>query len=254
MAETDIQSNRNDAGDKAAGAARRSAGAAIETGRQSANAAADRAQAGVEAEQRSFAAAADAGRQGVEALGQAAQTSLKAGQDLARTSRDAARHAADQASDFWRTSLTPMTQLQSEFGRWVEQVWRQASPTRLHSVPPFAGMLLAPFTGQPLADLRETDTTLELRVELPGLKADDIQLALRGDTLMVSGEKAEEIDRSQGGYRVSERRFGRFERSFLLPPEADRSKINASFADGLLKVTIAKSPDAAEARSIPIRG
>ena len=254
MAETDIHSDRNHSGDKAAGAARRSAGAASETGRQTADMAADRAQAGIDAEQRSFAAAADAGRQGAEALQQAAQTSLKAGQDLARTGRDAARHAADQASDFWRTSLTPMTQLQSEFGRWVEQVWRQASPTRLHSVPPFAGMLLAPFTGQPLADLRETDTTLELRVELPGLKVEDIHLALRGDTLLVSGEKAEESGRSQGGYRISERRFGRFERSFLLPPEADPGKIDASFADGLLKVTIAKSPGAAEAKSIPIKG
>jgi HSP20 family protein len=254
MADTDIQSNRNDSGDKAAAAARRSAGAAIETGRQTAHAAADTAQAGLEAEQRSFSAAGDARRQGAEALGQAAQTSLKAGQDLARTGRDAARRATEQASDFWRASLTPMTQMQSEFGRWVEQMWRQASPARLHGASPFAGMLLAPFTGQPLADLRETDTALELCVELPGLKAEDIELAIQGDTLLVSGEKADGVDRGEGGYRVSERRFGRFERSFLLPPDADRGKIDASFNDGLLKVTIAKSARAAEAKAIPIKG
>ena len=147
-----------------------------------------------------------------------------------------------------------MAQMQNEFGRWIEQAWRQASSARLQTASPFAGMLLAPFTGQPLADLHETDTAIELRMELPGLKAQDIRLALQGDILLVSGEKADEIDRGQGAYRVSERRFGRFERAFPLPPEADRGKIDASFSDGLLKVTIAKSARAAEAKTIPIKG
>jgi HSP20 family molecular chaperone IbpA len=208
----------------------------------------------VEGERRSFAAVSEASRGGAEALGQATQTSLKASQDMARTGRDAARRAGEQATDFWRASLAPMADLQTEFGRWMEHIWRQSAPARMHSAAPFAGMLMAPLTGQPLSDVHETDGALELRVELPGLKADDIQLALRGDTLVVSGEKADEFERGEGGYRVSERRFGRFERSFLLPPDADRAKIEASFQDGVLKVTIAKSEGGAEPKRIPIKG
>ncbi|MDB5460360.1 MAG: small heat shock protein [Caulobacteraceae bacterium] len=243
MADTDTQPNRNGPGEPAAGA-RRTTGAMAEAGRQTADAAADTAQAGVEAERRSFAAASDAGRQGMQTMDRAASATVNAGQQ-------AIQRAGEQASEFWRASLNPMAQLQNEFGRWVEHVWRQASPTRLHNASPFA-MSLAPFTGQPLADLHETDQALELRVELPGMKPEDVRLMLQGDTLIVSGEKAEEIERGQGAYRVSERRFGRFERSFVLPPEADRNKIEAKFGDGLLKVTIAKIPGATEAKLIPI--
>jgi HSP20 family protein len=245
MADTDIQSNRNEPGDKAAAAGgRRTAGAAAEAGRQTAAAAADTARAGVDDETRSFAPASEAGRQGMAAMGRTAAATAKAGEE-------AMQRVSDQAADFWRGSLNPMAQLQNEFSRWVEHVWRQASPTRLQNASPFA-MSLAPFTGQPLADLHETDQALELRVELPGMKPEDVQLSLQGDTLIVSGEKADEIERGRGAYRVSERRFGRFERSFVLPPEADRNKIEAKFSDGLLKVRIGKSPGAAQAKSIPI--
>jgi HSP20 family protein len=248
MAESEIQSNLNDAGDKAAGAAHRGARAASET-----------AQAGVEAERRSFGAAADAGRRSTEALGQAAQTSLKAGQDMARHSQEMARRASDQAADFWRSSMTPMAQMQGEFSRWFEQMWRQASPARLHGAPLFAnpafpGAMLASFSGNPAADLHETAQGLELCVELPGLKADEIDLSLRGDTLVLSGEKADETQKAEGAYRVSERRFGRFERSFPLPPEADRSHIDASFQDGLLRVTIPKLAEGQESTPIPVKG
>jgi len=240
MAETEMHTNRSDNGERATASARRATGAAADAGRQTADGAGE---VGLDAERRSFSAAEDI-----------AQTSLKAGRDMARSGEDVARRAADQATDFWRGAITPMAQLQNEFGRWIEQTWRQASTARLPGAPPFAGMLLAPFTGQPPADLHETDTALELCMELPGLKAENIQLTLQGDALLVCGEKADEIDRGQGAYRVSERRFGRFERTFPLPPEADRGHIDASFRDGLLKVTIAKSAKAAEARTIPIKG
>jgi HSP20 family protein len=243
MAETDNQSSIENAGRTTAAATRRMAGAAADAGRQTADTAADAARAGVDAEQRSFAAAS-----------QAAEGSMEAGREIAAAGQNAMRRVGDRAADFWRASLSPMSEFQGEFGRWVDHIWRQSSPTRMQTASPFAGMMLAPFTGQPLADLRETDTTLELRVELPGLKAGDVQLALKGDTLLVSGEKTEEVEQGQGAYRVSERRFGRFERSFVLPAEADHGRIEASFSDGLLKVTIAKSEQAAEPKTIPISG
>jgi HSP20 family protein len=252
MADADMQNQMNESGDKATGAARRTAETGAGAAKRSADAMTDTAKSGIEAEQRSFSATADAGRQSAAALGRAAQSSMKAGQEMARHGQDMAKRATSQAADFWRSSLTPMSQLTSEFNRWFDQMWRSAGPTSMQGGLPLA--MLAPFTGHPLADMRETDQGFELSVDLPGMRAQDIELQIRGDMLMVSGEKAEENEGGQGAYRFSERRFGRFERAFALPPGADRSRIEASFQDGVLKVQLPISPEGEQAQTIPVKG
>jgi HSP20 family protein len=242
----------NEAGDKGAGAARRTAEVGAEAARKGADAMTETAKAGVQAEQRSFTAASDAGRQSAAALGQAAQSSLRASQEMARQGQDMAKRATSQAADFWRNSLTPMSQLTTELNRWFDQMWRGAAPGAMQGGMPLA--MLAPFTGHPLADMRETEKGFELCVDLPGMKAQDIELSIRGDMLYVSGEKAEETEGGRGGYRFSERRFGRFERAFALPPGADRSRIDARFQDGVLKIDIPASPEGDQAQTIPVRG
>jgi HSP20 family protein len=251
MADPDVQAQTNQASDKAAGAARRGAEAGAQTAKQGADAMTDTAKAGIDAEQRSFNAATDAGRQSAAAFGQAAQSSMKAGQEMARHSQDMAKRATSQATDFWRSSLTPMSQLTGEFNRWFDQMWRGAGPASMQGGLPLA--MLAPFTGHPLADMRETDRGFELCVDLPGMKARDIELSIRGEMLIVSGEKAEERNDAQGSYRFSERRFGRFERAFALPPGADRNSIDASFQDGVLKIDIPVSPEGEQAQRIQVK-
>ena len=187
MADTDAQTQINDATDKAAAATRRGAETAAQTAKKGADAVNETAQAGIDAEQRSFSAASDASRQSAAAIGRAAQTSLKAGQEMARQGQDMAKRTAGQAADFWRSSLTPMSQLTGEFNRWFEQMWRGAGGV---SGMPLA--MMAPFTGHPLADLRETDRGYELCVDLPGLRPQDVQLSIRGDMLYVSAEKVQE--------------------------------------------------------------
>ncbi len=251
MAEADMQTEQTI--DKPADAARRTADAAVQTTRKAADAGADMAQTGVEAERRSFASAADAGRQGAETMGRAAQSSLRAGKDMARHSQDIARRASDQAVEFWRASLTPMTQMQNEFSHFLGRVWSQASPIRAPgSLLP--GLMMGPLAAMPAADLQETDQGMELCVELPGLKADDIDLSIKGGMLVLSGEKGGETARREGTYHVTERRFGRFERSFPLPPTADQGKIEARFEDGLLRVAIPTTADGQDGRQIPVKG
>jgi HSP20 family protein len=131
-------------------------------------------------------------------------------------------------------------------------MWRGAGATGMQGGLPLA--MLSPFTGHPLADMRQTDRGFELAIDLPGMKARDIELSIRGEMLIVSGEKANEHAGGLGAYRFSERRFGRFERAFALPPGADRSGIEASFEDGVLKVQIPISPEGEQAQTIPIRG
>ena len=163
MADPDVQTQINDAGDKVAAATRRNAEAGAQAVKKGADAIGETTKTGIEAEQRSFSAASDAGRQSAEALGRAAQTSLKAGQEMARHSQDMAKRATTQAADFWRSSMTPMGQLNGELSRWFEQMWRGAgafSPMGLHAGSPLT--LFSSFTGHPLADLRETDRGYEL--------------------------------------------------------------------------------------------
>ena len=255
MADSDMQTQINEAGDRTAGAARRGAEAGAQTVRKGADAVGDTVQAGIEAEQRSFSDASDASRQSAAAIGKAAQTSLKASQEMARHSQDIAKRATTQAADFWRSSLTPMSQLSGEFNRWFDQMWRMPAAGGLHAGPL---AMFSPFAGQPPADLRETDRGYELCVDLPGIKAQDVELSLQGDTLRIAGEKAEEERGGQGngqaGYHFSERRLGRIERAFSLPPGADRSRIEARLQDGVLRIEIPVSPEGQQAQIIPVKG
>ena len=76
----------------------------------------------------------------------------------------------------------------------------------------------------------------------------DLEISLAGDVLTVKGEKKEEREEQGGNRYVAERRFGSFQRSFRLPEDADPGKIEAGFKNGVLTVTLPKSPKA-EARS-----
>ena len=185
----------------------------------------------------------------------AAKAGVQAGKDLASAGQDAMRKASGQAADLWRASLDPLSNLQAEFGRWFDQTWRQGVTSRLLSAPPFGQSMLATLSGSPHADLFETETQAELVVEIPGLSAKDVHLALKGDILTVSGDRSEEITREDGAYRLHERRTGHFERSFSLPHGVDPSRIEARFDKGVLSVTMPRSgqPEA-ESRRIPIKG
>ena len=105
-----------------------------------------------------------------------------------------------------------------------------------------AGDLLA----GPRLNVEENDNEIRLTAELPGVSERDIQVTLDGDLLVIAGEKKQEEERDQGNLRIVERAFGRFRRSLRLPftPEPDR--VQASFKDGVLAITV---PKAAEQRS-----
>jgi HSP20 family protein len=92
----------------------------------------------------------------------------------------------------------------------------------------------------PPMDLIETDDHLVLKVDLPGLSRDQVNLEIKDGALTISGERrAEREDKSEGFYRL-ERSFGRFSRSMTLPQDIDAESVAASFADGVLEVRIPK--------------
>jgi HSP20 family protein len=104
----------------------------------------------------------------------------------------------------------------------------------------------------PRVDIAETDKQYEIHVELPGLEKSDISLKMEDGLLVLSGERKSVAEEKERRFRRVERLYGRFERSFRLPKEADVEKIEAEFKNGLLLVTIAKAAQVA-GREIQVR-
>jgi HSP20 family protein len=105
----------------------------------------------------------------------------------------------------------------------------------------------------PAVDLVEREDSLVLKADLPGMSEDDVQIEVRDNILMISGERKAEHEEKQNGYYRVERAFGRFSRSVQLPAGVDTSGIAASFENGVLEITIPK-PEERKPRKIEISG
>lgn len=94
-------------------------------------------------------------------------------------------------------------------------------------------------------DVRETDTSFQMCLDVPGMTKDDLDIEVSGNRLIVSGERQDEHEEGEEGGRsyFSERRFGQFERSFTLPENVDASQVKASCHNGVLELTIPKGQD-----------
>lgn len=124
---------------------------------------------------------------------------------------------------------------------------------------PFFDEMLTPFMRMgsmrvPDTDVVETRNEIRVVCELPGMQADEVELSLENNVLTISGEKHEERreERDEDRYHLTERRWGRFSRSFVLPREVDSERIAANFENGVLTVTIPKS-ERAKPRRIEVR-
>jgi HSP20 family protein len=115
-----------------------------------------------------------------------------------------------------------------------------------------------PFNGEsanrfvPAVDVTEEKDSFLVTAELPGLKAEDIQINVEKNVLTLSGERKLEQKEQKEGYVRLERSYGAFTRSFVLPETADGEKVDANLADGLLKVRIPKRPSA-QPRKITVK-
>ncbi len=94
----------------------------------------------------------------------------------------------------------------------------------------------------PVVDLRETDDAFLFTAELPGLSKKDIDISLEEKTLTISGERKFEKESENDNYHRVERSYGTFRRSFSLATAIEAEKVSAKFKDGLLTLTVPKSP------------
>ncbi len=92
----------------------------------------------------------------------------------------------------------------------------------------------------PRLDVTETEKNVEVKTELPGMERKDIDITLDRGLLVIKGEKREEKEKKEHYYHLVERRYGSFCRTIRLPAEVKEEKIEATFKDGVLTVTLPK--------------
>ena len=100
------------------------------------------------------------------------------------------------------------------------------------------------FTGwTPALDLYQNNDNVVAVVELPGMRKDDIEISLHDGTLTIGGERKSETGADDKATRT-ERFTGKFRRSVTLPTRVDANKVNATYKDGILTVTLPKADEA----------
>ncbi len=95
----------------------------------------------------------------------------------------------------------------------------------------------------PAAEIREDDDSVELRVELPGMEAKDLDVKVTADAVSISGERKSEFRSEERGTRRSEFRYGRFQRVIPLPARILNDKVQAEFKNGVLCLKLPKAEE-----------
>jgi HSP20 family protein len=104
----------------------------------------------------------------------------------------------------------------------------------------------------PRVDVREEEGKYILEADVPGLTEKDIDVKVDGNLLTISSAKKEETENKKDGYLIKERKSYSFSRSFTLPDDVARDKIEAHFKNGLLSLTMEKNPES-KPKSIEIK-
>ncbi len=144
--------------------------------------------------------------------------------------RDGMERAVDTLAQGWRAlreraaqALTRFTPRTGSAGPAVDQVAHMASRW---------GLLVA--------DVLETDDEVVVRLEVPGMRAEDFDIQVVGDMLVVRGEKYAEEQDSHGRYHTLECAYGGFERAIPLPAQVDEAAARAKYTRGVLRITLPK--------------
>ena len=96
----------------------------------------------------------------------------------------------------------------------------------------------------PAVDIYEDPQKVVLKLEVPGIRPDDLDIRVEGRTLSVRGERKFESEEKEENFHRIERRYGSFSRSFTLPNTVDTENVQANYVNGVLKITLAKRAEA----------
>jgi len=146
------------------------------------------------------------------------------------------KHGVDRALDSvhagWRSLVDKAAHALTRFrpGEPVEH--EDEDTSTLLSTCPRWGLLAA--------EVRESADAVSVRLEVPGMEPERIDISIIDDILQVSGEKQAEREQTRGNYHLTERAYGRFERRFRLPAPVDSGRADASYRRGVLTLRLPK--------------
>lgn len=108
------------------------------------------------------------------------------------------------------------------------------------------GPITAPFSDRvavdwvPAVDIAETEDALHVKAELPGLKQEDVDIHVQGDTLTIKGERKYEHEEKKKNYLRKETTYGSFQRAFSLGVPVKTDAVTATYKNGVLEITLPK--------------
>lgn len=105
----------------------------------------------------------------------------------------------------------------------------------------------------PAVEIKEETGKFRILAELPGLKPENVKVAIAEDAVILEGERKYEKEKKSEGYYRIERSYGHFYRTIPLPKGAERNKVSAAFVNGVLEVTIPVPEAKPMACEIPVK-
>lgn len=133
------------------------------------------------------------------------------------------------------------------------ELLRRFSQDMEHAISDVQGNQQTSARWVPTIEVSEREGKYMVRAELPGVRPDDVALAITGDALIVEGERRDEREQDTGGVHITERRYGRFYRAIPLPEGARTDAAAARFDNGVLEIEIPVEAPKSERRQIPIQ-
>jgi HSP20 family protein len=134
--------------------------------------------------------------------------------------------------------LNPFAELEN-LQREMNKLFDLSGPRTDHSDVALLGGQWAP-----AIDLYDSKDNIVVKIDLPGMKKEDIDITIQENVLSIKGEKKRLTNIPEDGYVRTERSFGSFYRSVTLPASVDRDKVQAVFNNGVLDLTLPKKEEA----------
>ncbi len=154
-----------------------------------------------------------------------------------------AMQRSEQQQQQPRRAMTTWTPFR-EMERMMDDMW-QGWPGLFRRTP-MEGM-----TWMPSIDVYDQDDSIVVKAEIPGMKKEDINVSVMGDTLTISGERKTENNVKEENYFRSEMSYGKFSRMITLPSEVDAGKVKATYENGILEINAPKV-ESAKAKKVEI--
>lgn len=174
-----------------------------------------------------------------------AQNQNRGGQQLA--ARGPAAWAATSPFGIMRRLSDDMDQLFSQL------IGSSGNGSRASGALAVPAITAAPVDWVPAIETSTRDGKLIVEADLPGLGVDDVIVEVEDGVLTISGERREEREVDEDGFRRTERRYGRFTRSIALPEGAQEDEVQASFNNGVLEIAIPMPTQNQQRRTIDVK-